>query len=166
MTVRTDFDPEQDFTGYKTYRWPDAQQLNPNDALQQNPLIAKRIMASVNKVLQEKGFNLAESGEVDFIVVIHAGVEDRMQVTNWGGHYGGWYDPWWGAYGGTTTVSYYQEGTLVIDVVDTKEMELTWRGIGTDTVKGIQDPDKMQERFDQVVTKIMADFPPGAAAQK
>lgn len=166
MTVRTDYDREQDFSGYKTYHWPDTQDLNPNDVLQQEPLVAKRVMAAVDKVLQEKGFKLVESGEVDFVVFIHAGVEDRMRVTNWGGHYGGWYDPWWGAYGGTTTVSYYQEGTLVIDIVDAKERELSWRGMGTDTVGDIQDPDKMQEALDKIVAKIMADFPPGAAAQK
>ena len=56
-----------------------------------------------------------------------------MQVTDWGGYY--WYDPWWGPYGGTTHVSYYEESTLVLDIVHWEKKELAWRGLATGTVR-------------------------------
>jgi hypothetical protein len=88
-----------------------------------------------------------------------------MNVTQTGGGYRGygWYDPWWGPYGGSTHVSYYEEGSLVIDVIDWTEKELSWRGVGTGVVKdrSSDDPEEMQEEINLIVAKILADFPPG-----
>jgi hypothetical protein len=167
LTVTTDFDASQDFNSYKTYRWPTTEEANPNDALAQNPLVKKRIIAGIDKALQEKGFVLVEKGSgPDFVVMTHAGVKEKMNVTQTGGGGGyrgyGWYDPWWGPYGGQTHVSYYEEGSLVIDVIDWTEKELSWRGIGTGVVKeGQQDAEEMQERINEITAKILADFPPG-----
>ncbi len=163
MSVRTDFDHDYDFSSYQTYRWATVKELNPNDALQRNPLVGNRVKASVDRVLQAKGFKLMETGEVDFVVVVHAGVQEKMEVTDWGtSYYGqGWYNPWWGPYGGHTDVSYYKEGTLVIDIVNAKKMKLTWRGLGTTTVKDYKDSQKMEADIEKAVNKILASFPPG-----
>jgi hypothetical protein len=133
LTVTTDFDASQDFNSYKTYRWATTEEVNPNDALAQNPLVKKRVIAGIDKALQDKGFVLVEKGSgPDFVVITHAGVKEKMNVTQTGGYRGyGWYDPWWGPYGGSTHVSYYEEGSLVIDIIDWTEKELSWRGIGT-----------------------------------
>ena len=52
VTVKTDYDPSQDFNSYKTYQWWTGEQ--PDDQLTRNPLIKKRVIASVDKVLKEK----------------------------------------------------------------------------------------------------------------
>lgn len=167
LKVATDFDPSQDFNKYKTYRWATTKEVNPNDALAQAPLIKKRVIAGIDKALQEKGFALAgDDMEPDFVVMTHAGTKEKMQVYNTGGYgygrYGGWYDPWWGPYGGSTQVSYYEEGSLVIDIVDWTEKELSWRGIGTGVVKkGSSDKEEAQQEINMIVAKILADFPPG-----
>lgn len=164
LTVTSDFDASQDFNSYKTYRWATPEEANPDDALAQNPLIKKRVIAGIDKALQEKGFILVEKGSgPDFVLITHAGVKEKMNVTQTGGYRGyGWYDPWWGPYGGNTHVSYYDEGSLVIDVIDWNEKELSWRGIGTGVVKdGQQDAEEMQERINEITAKILADFPPG-----
>ena len=75
----------------------------------------------------------------------------------------GWYNPWWGPYGGHNDVSYYKEGTLVIDIVNAKKMKLIWRGLGATTVKDYKDSKKMEADIDKAVNKIMASFPPGVA---
>ena len=155
VTVRTDYDPGKDFASYKTYKWYTGKQ--PDDELSKYPLTKKRIISSIDKALQAKEFELVESDEADFVVVIHGGSKERMQVTNWGGY--GWYDPWWGPYGGRTDVSYYAEGTLVIDIVDTKEKELAWRGLGT-TILQDRDAEGEQKFLDATCEKILKDFPP------
>ena len=58
-------------------------------------------------------------------------------------------------------MSYYTEGTLVIDLVDMDEKELAWRGIATGTVQENPDPQKSQQRLDSIVAQILANFPPG-----
>lgn len=162
LKVTTDFDPSQDFSKYKTYRWATTSEVNPNDELAKNPLVRKRVVAAIDKALKSKGFTKTEN-DPDFVVMILAGTKEKMQITNTGGYgrYGGWYDPWWGPYGGSTHVSYYNEGSLVIDMVDWKEKELSWRGIGTGVVKKYSSQEEQQEALDEICAKILADFPPG-----
>jgi hypothetical protein len=168
VKVKTDFDPEYDFASFKTYRWAAGEELNPNDALAQNTLVRNRVVDSVERVMMGKGFTKVVAGEADLVIVMHAGSKERMQVSQtYTGprHYRGrypyhWYDPWWGPYGGTTSVSYYTEGTLVIDMVAWETKELAWRGMGTKTVRDYKDTEKQQAAIDKSVAKILADFPP------
>ena len=158
LSVKHDYDPEADFTKYKNYAWLD--QEMPEDELATNPLIKKRVHTAVDAVLASKGYKLTEPDQADFVVVIHAAIKERMRIQDWG-RYGG-YDPWWGPYGGRVDVSYYDEGTLVIDIVDAGEKELVWRGTGTGIMKAYAHPEKMQKDLDRDVTRILAPFPPGS----
>jgi hypothetical protein len=160
VTVKTDYDREYDFVKFKTYRWASAEEINPEDILAKNPLILKRVQDAVDRELQAKGLELSDAEDVDLVVVAHAGTKERMQVHNTGGYYRGWYNPYWGPYGGTTTVSYYEEGTLVIDLVSWENKELAWRGMGTSIVKDYDDVDKVTEYINNWVGKIMAQYPP------
>lgn len=163
VKVKHDFDPQYDFNSYKIYKWGKMQVKE--DVLATNSLVANRVVEAVDQVLKEKGYVLAtdETTQADFAVVIHAGLKEKTQIDtyNYGsrGRYG-WYDPWWGPYGGTTTVSQYEEGTLVIDIVDIKNKELSWRGMGTKTVQDYKSPEKAGQKIMEVVTKILAGFPP------
>ena len=95
----TDFDPTQDFGKYKTYRFANANEVDPDDYLTQYPLIKKRVIAAINDDFKAKGFELVESGP-DFVVLLAAGSKERMQVTNTGGYgYGGWYGGYRGGMG-------------------------------------------------------------------
>ena len=174
VTVKHDYDSSYDFSQFKTYRWAAGKEINPEDELQKHPLIAKRVYLAVDKVLKEKGLVEAKEGEpFDIVVLAHAGTKQRTQVTQTGGGYvgpgpgyrgrgySGWYDPWWGASGGTTTVSQYEEATLVIDIVSWKDKKLAWRGTATGVVKDNQNGEEQQERLNKVVEKIFENYPPG-----
>lgn len=163
VTYKHDFDPEYDFSTFKTYRWASAKELNPQDELQKYPLVYKRVVAAVDKVLAAKGMTKLEEGKSDVVVVAHAGMKEKMQVTQTGGYYGGyrgWYDPWWGPYGGNTQVSYYEEATLVVDIVSWDTKELAWRGLATGTVKENQSGEEQQERLDKIAMEMFKDYPP------
>lgn len=157
INVSSDFDPTQDFNKYKTYRWAKKKERNPNDILSKNIRLRKAIQSAVDKVLQKKGFEKVSTGKPDFVVIVNGGVKNKINVYHHGGY---WYHPWWGPYGGYTTVSHYREGSLVVDIVDTKEKELSWRGIATGITKYDVDPDFLQEDIDKIVTKVLEDFPP------
>jgi len=164
ITIKHDFDPEYDFGAFKTYRWAAGKEINPQDELQKLPLVAKRVMVAVDKVLAKKGLIKVDGDKFDVVVMAHAGSKEKMQVHQTGGGYyggyGGWYDPWWGPHGGTTSVSYYEEATLVIDIVAWETKELAWRGLATGTVRENQDGDEQQKRLDGIAEKIFADYPP------
>ena len=156
VSYKSDFDKLTDFSKYKKYTWFAGEQ--PDDELSKNPLVKKRIHESVDKVLKQKGFSPVEEDDADFVVVIHGGTKERMQIYNTGGI--GWYDPWWGAYGGRTDVSYSEEGTLIIDMVDAEKKELSGRGMATAATKNHSKTEDMQKYFDEVVEKTLEDFPP------
>ena len=171
-SVVTDYDSSFPFTSYKIYQWADnAAARSNNNVLATNPLVLKRIKSSVDRELATKGYVLNSNGPVDFTVSLYAGVQDRERYTlppmsfyfHQGYHHGrfghnrfGIYDPYWpGPY-----VSYYKEGTLVIDVTDQKSNELAWRGIAQGILKNYDTGKEMQQDIDGAVTKILAEFPP------
>ena len=157
LDISTDFDPTQDFSKYKTYRWARIKERDPNDILSKNLMLRKRVQVAVNNVLNEKGFIRLDRGKPDFIIFVHAGIQQRTNVYYHGGyHYGGW----WGPYGSYSSVSHYKQGTLVLDIVDTEEKELSWRGIASDVVQSYSDPEALQEELDYVISAMLEDFPP------
>ena len=157
VTVKHDYDRTVDFKLYKTFAWLDVKV--PEDELIQNPLARKRAIEAIDKELQNKGFEKTDKG-ADFGVIIHGRSKEQMQITDWGGYgagYGYGYRPWWGPYGGTTDVSYYEVGALVVDIVDLKTKELVWRGMATKT---IGDKPLTPEQWDGIAARVLANFPP------
>lgn len=165
INVNYDYDHEADFAAIHTFNWRQANVKD--DALEANPLLKKRVIASVEKYLVERGYSKAVNTEPDVHVVVHAGMQEKMHVTNWGGtggYYGSpAYTPRWGggAYGNQIDVSYYTEGTLIIDIVAARDKELIWRGAGTGLVKSYKNQEKMQQDIDTYVADILNHFPPG-----
>jgi hypothetical protein len=152
VTVNYDYDEEQDFSTYHTFKWLAKNKNNPPSAMR-NPLVKKKTKNAVIKTLKEKGFNLQERGEPDFYVIVHAGVKNRIDITHWGYHYGPWYGP-------NTSVYRYKEGTIFIDIIDGKRKELVWRGIGTGTVDPYYSPEERAEDLKETVELILENFPP------
>ena len=168
FSVVSDYDRNHDFETFSTYRWPDeAEGIRKGDVLLENPLIYKRVQSAVNAQLAAKGYRLAGTGKAEFIVYAHAGVK-KVKTYNhnfgiglyWGPSY--WYRPWWGPYGGFTYVSYYDEGSLVLDVIDAETKEMVWRGIATRVVRDYRTPDDMQRDINDAVGRILEKFPPGS----
>jgi hypothetical protein len=164
--VHYDFDPEADFASYKTYDWS-----LPSENSPVNPLTGKRIKIAVDRQLKAKGLTATQENP-DLLIIPSGGQEKRVDVQEWGyGHDdrnypgGGWYPgrvP--GAYDGRDYFEYrrgidtfeYEVGTLVIDFVDVKKNELVWRG----TASGVIEPGKTAEQIDEVISRMLADFPP------
>jgi hypothetical protein len=162
ISVNYDYDPGTDFNKFQTYQiYEDPIE---GDALTKNPLVRKRVFSGIEKALAAKGYTKSESDDADFLVVTHAGIKDRMQVTDWGGY--GWYRPGWGYYGGGygggyTNVSYYEEANVVVNIVNLEKDELAWRGVATGTLSDPpRDQEKWQKRIDDTMAKILKNFPP------
>jgi hypothetical protein len=132
-----------------------------DDVLSANPLAKKRVIASIDSYLKTQGFKSAtNTNDIDFVVIVHAGTKEKMQINNYGyGGYGyGMYGSGWGpGYGmSQTDVSYYDETTVIIDIIDTNKKELAWRGTGTGIIRG----KLSEEERNAVIAKIMEEFPP------
>jgi len=54
----------------------------------------------------------------------------------------------------------YEEGTLVLDVVNGSEKDLIWRGTAKKTVDQNATPDKITKTINEAVKKLLKGFPP------
>ena len=156
ITYNEDYDPEASFTTLKSYSWVEAADPSQVDR-GVDPLVARRVNRAVDENLESKGYNKRESGAVDFLVNWYVGTDQKMSVstysTGWG--YYGWY-------GGTTTqVNQWTEGTLVVDVIDTKSKELIWRGWATKALADNPTPEEVTRTVNEIVAGILQTFPPG-----
>jgi len=149
-----DYDPEYDFSKLKTFGFLPIPAEAGIDQLNAN-----RFGDAIKNEMTAKGYTVSENA--DFGVAILFGKQTKTNITSYGYGYG----PYWGRYGGTGNidVSQYDEGTLIIDVIDMNKKELVWRGTG----KGAIDPNAtVEERtanINNAVAQILAQFPPTPA---
>ena len=54
----------------------------------------------------------------------------------------------------------YEQGTLVVDIVDARSNKVIWRGWAQDNVEGVIDnQDWMERQLDEAVTRMLERFP-------
>jgi hypothetical protein len=149
-TVKTDYSHSVDFGRYKTYSWI---KVSVED-----PLWEDRIARAVDSQLSGKGWTKVESGG-DAAVAAYGSTRNQKTLQTWyDGFGGGWF--WHGFNDGfaTTTVQETPVGTLMVDIFDSSNKKLIWRGIATDTLSG--KPDKDEKKMDKAVTEMFKKFPP------
>lgn len=170
-SIVSDYDSSINFGTYKSYRWSDeGAAMTGDDVLAKNPLIYKHIKKAVDRELSAKGFVLQDKGPVDFTVSTHARVKERVAVgpptVGFAYRYGyyrrgrGYYTMWYDPYGPYPRYTYYEEGTLIIDIIDRKNDDIAWRGVARGILKDYDSTIEMHNEIDMVVTKILARFPP------
>ena len=147
--ITTESAPGTNFESYKTFMW--IKQPNVSD-----PILKQRIVDDVNAQLQAKGFRQVNEG-ADLGVAAHMATQKEKTLnTFYDGFGGGW--RWGGGFGtATTTVSTYEEGTLVVDLFDAKTKNAVWRGTATQGVSST--PEKQSKNIDKAVEKRFAKFP-------
>jgi len=160
ITVNHDYDPDANFGAFTTYRWANQSSSSSEGgaqaALQSSDLLAQRIRKAVDAELAKEGLTLTE-GDADLLVAYHTGIKDEINVTDWGYSYG---DAYWGWGGRQIDVYQYQQGTLVIDMIETKNKELVWRGWAQKTLSENPTPEKTDKTIQDAVKKIFQRYPP------
>lgn len=147
--VQTDWDDNAQLTKYATYAWMDTPQMQ---AMGQATLFDRRLRSAVEAQLTAKGLRKADTnGESDLLVVYHAGVKDKIDVQQWG-YFGRRWD-----------VRQYQQGTLLLDLVDAKSKSLIWRGTATSEVSEGADPSS--DKIAKAIHKMFERFPRRNAAR-
>jgi hypothetical protein len=154
--VKTDYDRAANFAQYKTYSWQNVKTKDPLDV--------DRIKNDVNAALTAKGWSQVDSGGDVSIVAMEITRDQQTLNTFYDGMGGGW---GWRRFGGggfgeaTTTTDTYKVGTVVVDLFDTKNKQLIWRGAASDTLSN--NSDKNIKNLDKGVQKMFQHFPPGSS---
>ncbi|GLS83643.1 DUF4136 domain-containing protein [Paraferrimonas haliotis] len=169
VTTEFDYNPEVDFSQYKTYAWVDnSSEDEQADAYHMEGLTDQRIRRAVDEQLSAKGFTKVAVEDADLMVNYLTKLEKKVNVDTFHSNYGyhPFYDPFWGYHGGPsrteTRVREYQQGTLILDLIDNESDKLVWRGALADTVKQKSTPAERETAINEAVTKILQSYPPEA----
>jgi hypothetical protein len=162
----TDIDRTANFNHYKTFAWGESD-INVKNPVYSSSLINRNIKATVENEFAARGIQL-DNKQPDFIVSYHTYTEQKQQYNN-NGYYGyspffspfmfyrfGWWGMPYGMYNSGPRAYTYTEGTLIVDITDTKTNELIWRG----TVKGNVDSiSNLEKQIHKGVKAIMKKYP-------
>lgn len=155
--VGYDYDASANFGAYHTYTWLLGKQEPTGDKRVDNSLVDNRIRAAVSARLQAKGYTISANGKPDFYVAYHVAVKDRMKGSSTQQYIGDF------AYGTFTTISdihSYNEGDLLVDIVDAGSKQLVWRGAAQAEVDPGMTPKERDARINRVIDDMFAHFPP------
>lgn len=154
IKVDADYDSKVDFSQYKTYAF----QKSGIDKVEISDLDKRRILRAIDTQMQAKGYTKSETP--DLLVNIFTKERERVDVNQynagWGYGWGWGWNPY--MWGGRTYVSTTTEGTLYIDLIDASKKELIWQGKGSGYLE--QSREKKEERINEFVSKVLAQFPP------
>ena len=168
--VTVDRNQRVDFSKYKTFAWMDSDVKAGQNPVYYNQLATQGVENTMSDVLKQKGLTQNEANP-DLLVGYHFFVEDKTRtVTNptalspfygpylgwgrWG--YRGWGPGYWGWGGNRYSQENYKEGTLVVDIVDTRTHKLVWRGTAE---KAIVDPARITTQLTKQAENIIDRFP-------
>jgi Domain of unknown function (DUF4136) len=148
--VTTDYDHHVNFANYHTYSWIGVRAGNS--------LWQDRIQRAVDMALAEKGWMKVLSGGQASVSAFGRTREQDTLQTFYDGFPGWGWRGWGGGFGTTTTeVEPTEVGTLTVDIFDSGNKKLIWRGTATDTLSS--HPEKNDKTMDKAVIDMFKKFP-------
>jgi len=171
IPVSTDYEPERDYSGLKTFAWKEPAQKIILDPLLDNDLMNARIRRAVEARLIAQGYSIAKGDEgADFFITYNITSEEVLSVDSYYSYYGyypcvrcyGYYGA--GYYGGGPgpglSVRQYTMGALLLDVIDPASQRLIWRGVGEKRIPNFKNPQERDLYIAEIVQAILMRFPP------
>ena len=161
--VRYDFDKNQDFSKYKTYKW-----VPIKGADQPDELTSKKVTAAIDAELAKKGLTKTDADTADLYIGFQTAIGSEKQFTSYNtgwGYGGGWGGGWYG-YGGMATSTTYSSsstvyiGQLDVSIYDPAQKQMVWRGNASKTLDPKAKPEKKEKNIAKAVEKLLKNFPP------
>ena len=159
--VRYNFDKNADFSKFKTYKW-----VPMKDAQKVDDLLDKQLKDAIDAELAKKGLTKTDAETADLYIGYQVGIGTEKQFTSYDTSWGagpGWYrGGWYGGGGGMTTgqTSTIYVGQLAVDMNDSKNHDLVWRGVVSKTIDPKAKPDKQEKNLAKAVAKLLKNYPP------
>jgi hypothetical protein len=163
--VRYNFDKNTDFSRFRTYKW-----VSIKNADQVNALVDKQVRSALDAELAKKGLTRVDRDDADLYIGYQTAIGQEKQFnsysTDWG-YGGGWYrGGWYGGMGGssmtTGETSTIYSGQLVLDMYDSANKDLVWRGVVSKTLDPKAKPEKQQKNLSKAIAKLLKNYPPTA----
>jgi hypothetical protein len=168
-----DKDPTFNFQSLKTYAWYDDVHKSQLADYRQYNSSDKRVRTYVDRELKQKGFREITSGNPNFMVNYSISREEKMKIDSFagypsGGIHGG---AGVGTYGSGISLGYssgpsvktYKEGTVVIDIIDSRTNRVVWRTLAEGKLAKSLSHKEKDSLASKLARELMAEFPPQPA---
>ncbi len=162
VMVSQDFDKATVFSHYTTYKLLDRNETQETNIRTDNPFLHDRFRNAIVSEFNKKGYRYAENPEI--FVSYNYSISTKIQSNNFHSSVGFGYGRY-GRYGGVGVQSgndiyQYDQGMLIIDIINAKSNTIIWRGKGTDMAATHPDPDKLTIQVFDIVSAVFKQFPP------
>lgn len=160
--VRYNFDKKTDFSKFKTYKW-----VEIKDAQKLNSLVDQQIRQSVETQLATKGLTKVDTDNADLLIGYQGAVAQEKEFSSYNSSWGygpGWYGGGW--YGGPSSswssgqTSTIYIGQIAVDMYDSANKDLVWRGIASKTIDQKAKPEKQEKNLNKAMAKLFKKYPP------
>lgn len=154
IPVNTDFERDVPFASFHSFAWrAPASRPAGSTPVWDSEIFGQRVARAVRRTLVARGYRPAAAGSADFIVTYATTQHQRVRGSTLG--FGYWTGPLF--FDQDIAVQSYEEGTLILDVLDARTGKVVWRGWSS----GVIDQNHMGSRtVDEVVAAILKNFPP------
>lgn len=160
VSVRRDYDEEQDYSELQRFAWKYAVQPETGNARVDNDLLDERVRRAVEQTLTGRGFAFVEKEAADFLVAYFVNYDRRLSSGSMSLGFGSGSYGRYGGVGYNTGVSDYDQVVLRIDIIDPADDKTIWRGTGRRNAYDSTSPKKITKRTNETVQKILKKFPP------
>jgi len=153
-TVNYDYDTDFDFSNLKHYSWLDT----PAD-FPASEITVQRIKNTVDQQLDIKGFKQVSESS-DFLISLQGFRDIVRQGVERGTAYRGYNQKYNRGYDRRYEVYEYEEGTLVLTIINAVSNALIWQGNVTGAIEPNRSVQSKEKRTQEVVAKLLENFPP------
>jgi hypothetical protein len=169
LSIDTRKDPSADFSAIRTYAWlppaPIVRNVAPdgltNATLSQEAL-GPAITAAVDRELTARGLVQAPLDVADVHVVYFAALTVGFDQSYMGEYYGyitGWGSPIPQGLAPSTSMTIYEKGTVLVDVVNRATNRAMWRGTVVTRIHQERTLEKRVERINDGAERLFRKFP-------
>ncbi|MDQ2075416.1 DUF4136 domain-containing protein [Marinimicrobium sp. ABcell2] len=162
-SVMTDYDTAYDYANLRTFYVAESRQV-----AEQNLLISPFTIQHLQRVIVDQlgqRYEPVRNRELaDFRVRYHIVMEERLDMRSFDQRYGfGYYGfgPFHRLhYGPPPTPRVYNQGSLIVDIVDGRTGQPIWRGVAEERIHDRADPSRQREILSAAMVDILSQFPP------
>ena len=149
--------PGLDMATYRVYSWLPLAREGTGDPRFDDELIHSQIVSAIEQELKVRGYVLSQGTESDFLIAYHVAVKRQIHASTMYEDHG--YLPGWSWAQPTTQVTSYDEGTLILDLLEARTRKIVWRASLQARVDSDASPKKRKKRIVKAVAKMMKSLP-------
>jgi len=158
MKIKSQYDPMANFSKFETYDLKPGLEVKVDDERVNNKFVDDRIRKALVSQMARKGYQKPSSGYPDFWVSYHAVLKNKKRSKNL--KFTGDIRDWGAPNKGHISQSYYDEGTLHLDIVDPQTSVTLWRGSARVELDMKVSWKEKEKRINKAVKRILKEFPP------